>query len=407
MSNLVVIFVLLAIVFPASNTASASNRVTVDPQEVASQPGHLDTELLQRVVNGQIAGLDTTELENFIAELDAEMQAYIPTLDINEMIFRNGGRIQVDFAELGRGLVRYFMREVVFNFRLLGQLLLLIIPCAALYQLQVSWEGFHGMDLVVVVSFLVMLFIAVQCFQSALSVATEAIERMVDFMHAITPMLSALLVAAGAVTSATVLHPLLLTSVVLVGTAVRSVVFPLSLIGLVLGVVGNLSSGMPGKRLAALASKAASIVLSLLCVAFLGVLTVRGALVPLVDGVGLKTAKFLAGKFIPVIGGVFSGAVEVIAGGSVLIRSAVGVFGLIVVTVLAAFPLVKLGAILVIFRVISALVEPITDLRIVKALDQIGDSLALVFAAVGVTAVMFFLTITIITSVGNLTVTMQ
>lgn len=407
-SGLVMLFLVLTLVFPHSAVATAATEVSVNFQPAAAQSEPLGADrLLERVVSGQLAALDTSELEEFINGLDREIQAYIPALDLNKIILRDGGRIQVDFPRLARGLIQYFMREVVFNFRLLGQLLLLIILCAALYQLQISWNGLPNADLVVVVSFLVMLFIALECFQSALGVASDAMEKMVDFMQAIVPTLSALLVAAGAVTSAAVLHPMLLVTVVLVGTAIRHIVFPLSLVSLVLGIVGNLSSQMTGSRLAGLANKAAVFVLSLLCIAFLGVVTVRGALVPLVDGVGLKTAKFLAGKFVPVVGGVFSGAVEVVAGGSVLIKSAIGAFGLFVVIVLAAFPLVKLGSILFIFRLIGALVEPITDLRIVKALDQIGNSLALVFASVAVTAVMFFLALTIVVSVGNVSVMVQ
>ncbi len=366
-----------------------------------------DALLLQKVVDGQLGRLDMNQIEQVLKRLDADVQANLPKLDIRSMIFRDGGSLRIDVPRLITGMIQYFLREIVLNFRLLGQLLLLVVLCASLQHLQVTWEKNAMGNLASSVSFLVILYISLKSFQAAVTVAKTTIEHMVEFMHAILPMLTALLAAAGAMASATVLHPILLTSVVVVSTLVKTIVLPLALIGIVLGVVGNMTKGFPGSSLGDLANKAAVVVLGLLCTGFLGVLTVKGALAPLVDGIGLKTAKFLAGRFVPVVGGVFSGAVEVVAGGSILIKSAVGVFGLFAVIVIASFSLLKLASILVIYRLVAALAAPIAESRVAGALNQMAGGLAVVLAAVGVTAVMFFVAITIVISLGNVAVMVQ
>ena len=54
------------------------------------------------------------------------------------MIFQDGGNVDIDLRHLVGELLRYFLREVVLNLRLLGQLLLLMVLCSCLEHLQVS-----------------------------------------------------------------------------------------------------------------------------------------------------------------------------------------------------------------------------------------------------------------------------
>ena len=363
--------------------------------------------LLREVVQGQVERLNLRDVERVIGSLEAEVQQNLPSLDIVTMIFQDGGNVDIDLRHLVGELLRYFLREVVLNLRLLGQLLLLMVLCSCLEHLQVSGSRKASGDLVIVVSFLVLLFLAVKSFQVTIEVARRTIDQMVAFMQAVLPLMTALLAAAGGVSSAVVLHPVLLGAVVLVGTLVKNIVFPLALIAMVLAVVGNMAKDFPVGSLAGLVNKAAVVILGLLCTGFLGVLSVKGALAPVVDGVGLKTAKFLAGNFVPVIGGVFSGAVEVIAGGSVLIKGAIGAFGLVAVAIICAFPLLKLASVLLIYKIAAALAHPMANQPLAAALDQMASALGVVLAAVVVTAVMFFVAITVVISAGNMPLMMQ
>ncbi len=120
------------------------------------------------------------------------------------------------------------------------------------------------------------------------------------------------------------------------------------------------------------------------------------------DGVALRTSKFLAGAVIPVVGGMMADAMEVVMGGSLLIKNAIGVFGMATLLVMLAFPLLKIFALVIIYRVATALVEPISDARLVDALGAMANTLTLVMAAVATAALMFFIVITVVVGVGNL-----
>ena len=132
----------------------------------------------------------------------------------------------------------------------------------------------------------------------------------------------------------------------------------------------------------------------------------REALAPVADGFAFRTAKFLTGTFVPLVGGKIADAMDVIVGGSVLIKNALGAFGMTAVAVMTAFPLVKLFSIFAVFRVATALVEPVTDPRLVQAMAGLSNSLALLLAGL-ITAATFFVAITVVVGVGNTAAVMR
>ena len=202
------------------------------------------------------------------------------------------------------------------------------------------------------------------------------------------PALTALLAAAGGVTSAVVFHPVLVAMVGTVASAVRFILLPLIFGSAAIGLLAHFSEELPLSRLAGLTRQIAVTILGLLCVVFSGVIAVRGAISPIADGVGMRTAKFLTKTLVPVVGGMFADAVEVVAGGSLLIKNAVGVFGLGVVFFMVAVPVLKLWAVVLIYKVVAAVIQPIVDRQVVEAISGLEGSLTLVLAAL-VTAVCF------------------
>ena len=70
-----------------------------------------------------------------------------------------------------------------------------------------------------------------------------------------------------------------------------------------------------------------SALLGLFFTIFLGVISVQGASAAVTDGITLKTAKFITGNFIPVIGRMFSDATDTVISASVLLKNTVGIAG--------------------------------------------------------------------------------
>ncbi|HHV93335.1 MAG TPA: stage III sporulation protein AE [Firmicutes bacterium] len=355
---------------------------------------------LEKVVEVQLTELDTREIERTLASIDAQLEAQLPSLDLKEIIFGGKG---VDWIKVGQDLINHLFREVVANLRLLTGLLVLAVMGALMQNLQASFLSSDSVDISVACCLLMLLHLSIKAFQLAVTAGTKAVDAMMSLMYALLPLLTTALAAVGGMTSAAVMHPILIAAVGLMGMLVQKVVFPLLQVTVALGIAGNLFPDFPVKRLAGLVERTAGLLLGTAFVAFTAVVAARGMLAPVADGVTMRAAKYLGGKIVPILGNTFSQALEVAVGGSLLIKNGLGVLGLSAIILIAAFPLIKILALVFIYRIVTAVIEPISDSRLVAAMASCGSVLTIVFVAVLISAVIFLLIITLLVGMGNLT----
>lgn len=355
----------------------------------------------------QIETLPTRDVESFLERLGPEVREQIPEFNLRSLVTDPTGAFAFDFRSALSWVGNRLVHEVVTSSQLLIQLILLAVVSALLKNVADSLGGKEVTEIAFMVSLVALILLGVQAFRTVVAVADTAITDMVGFMHAVLPLMAALLVAVGGVTTATIFHPVLLSVVIGVGTLVRGLLLPLAFAGVVFTLVSKLAHDVPIGRLSGLIKQWSTTILSFMFVLFLGIVSIRGAIGPVIDGLGVKTAKFLTGTFVPVIGGRLADALDVVVSGSLLIKNAVGAFGMLVVFVITALPVLKLFALLIVFRLAAVFVEPITEDRLVSAIASMGDGVALVLSCVLTVSLMFFIAVTALVALGNVTVVMR
>ena len=97
----------------------------------------------------------------------------------------------------------------------------------------------------------------------------------------------------------------------------------------------------------------------------------------------------------------FSDTIEVAAGYVVMIKQALGIFGVIIILGIVLFPLLKVAAIALIYRIAAAVAEPLGDSRTSAILEMMSAHLFLMLAAVAAVALMFFIMIAIVVGMSN------
>jgi len=128
---------------------------------------------------------------------------------------------------------------------------------------------------------------------------------------------------------------------------------------------------------------------------------VQGIAGSVADGVALRTAKFGIGVFVPVVGKLFSDALEAVIGTSLLLKNAVGLVGILGVFFICSFPILKIVSLMLIYKIAAAIIQPIGDKMIADSLNLMSNSLTLVFAAVSSVCIMFFFVIAIVVGAGD------
>lgn len=367
-----------------------------------------ESDELQGITQKQLNLLDLTEVEQFTHQINEEIESLVPNFTIRGFIEDLvKGRVDLSFKEVASNMFLFLFKEVAASLALMGKLIVLAVLCSVLSNLHNAFEKGTIAKLAYAVCFLVLITFMISSFQLAIEIGKTAVINMVTFMQALMPILLTLLASLGAFTSTAILHPFIFITITSISTLYKTVIFPLLLLGAILNIVNNISTEFKITRLASLFNQVIIFFLGLTFTLFIGVLTVQGVGGAVADGISLRTAKYMTGAFIPVVGTMFSDVLEAVIGGSLLIKNVIGLMGLLIIVVISLLPAIKIFAIIVIYKVSSAIIQPLGNSQIADTIDSMANSLLLVFASVATVALMFFLTIIIIVTTANITVMLR
>lgn len=360
------------------------------------------------IIDEQISKLDFSQVEELLNSMNRDIEEFIPEFTIDNLInLIKNKDINYSFKSFFAGVFNYFFKEIIANSQLLAKLIILAVLLAILQNLQSAFEKDNISKLAYSVCYLILIGIIINSFMIALSLGKQTINDMVNFLHAILPLLLSLLVALGGFASAAVFHPIIFMTVSGVGTLIRDILLPLIFLSSILIVVNNITDTFKVSRMSGLLREISIGLLGFFLSIFLGVIIIQGAGAAVADGVSVRTAKFATKNFFPIVGGIFADALDMVIGCSLLIKNSIGTFGVIVVFLICIFPMIKIISIMVIYKIASALVEPLGETKIVKCLNDVGNSLTMIFICVSAVAMMLFIAITIIIGAGNVMVMMR
>ncbi|MBB3109173.1 stage III sporulation protein AE [Paenibacillus phyllosphaerae] len=354
------------------------------------------------IADEQLSGIDTEAVESYWNKLMDEYGGLFPDREVPsfmEMILPGGEGLKL--TTILRGLMEYVLHEILYNGKLLVTIVMLTVFSMILETLQTAFERNTVSKVAYSITYMVMIVIAVNSFNVAIGYAKDAIAGMIEFMMAMIPLLLTLLASMGNVVTVSVMHPLIIFMIHAVGTVIYTIVFPLLFFSAVLHIASAITDKFKVTQLANVLRNFAIGLMGVMLTIFLGVISVQGATGSVTDGVTMRTAKFVAGNFVPVIGRTFSDAADTVMSASLLVKNAIGLAGVIILILLCAFPAVKILTLALIYNVSAAVMQPLGDSPIVGCLQTIGKTLIYVFAALAAVGLMFFLAVTIILTAGN------
>lgn len=237
---------------------------------------------------------------------------------------------------------------------------------------------------------------ALGCFIEALGYAQDVVYSMTDFMGKLTPVLIVTLFACSKSASAVAFEPVLQTAVVVISEIIRHTMVPLITFSAVLSVAGHIGDKNRISGFVKIVKSVTKWIMALVITVFTGINTVYGFTSPALDAVAARTAKFAVGSLVPVVGGFLSDTLDTVTTSAAVMKNAVGVTGIILICIICITPIIKIGIMQIVLKLISAVAEPIADKRISDMLWDMGEALTAIFSVVVLTAVLFIINICII-----------
>ncbi len=360
--------------------------------------------LTEQLILEQLEAIDLTEMEELVKSMNYDNSMGIPEIDVRDFIIK-ALRGELDFSLSGvlSAIFKALFDEILVNSKLLAQLIVISVLCGLLNNLTNSFGNKSTSQIAFYASYLVIAGISIKAFVVAINVGQQAIDNMVSFMQALMPVILTLLMAVGSITASALFKPIIVGSIGITSTIMKDVILPLTLLSAVLAIVNNLPSKIQVSKLASLIKQSCITLIGLVLTIFLGIITIEGVLASSADGVTLRTARFAMDRFIPIVGGFMSDAIDTVFGCSLLIKNAVGVLGLVIILVIVSFPILKILSLILIYKLTAVLIEPISDSKIVDCLNDMSSCLVIVFATVISVAIMFFIAVTAVIGAGNIT----
>ena len=241
-----------------------------------------------------------------------------------------GKLLQLSPKDFFRTIWQLFLQEVKRPMRTLGIVVAVMILCAML----------DGLKTAVSENALGQMFTTVAVLGVLTSVATPILDCIVEtsaaiksastFMLTFIPVFSASLVAAGQPVTGATYNMFLFSTCQVIAQVVSQTLIPLMGIYLALCVVGAI---VPEIKIASAAATVKSVVgwvLGFMVTIFVGLLSIQTMVTGGADTVTARTAKFLIGSFVPVVGSALSEALGAARGCLKLIKTTVGAYGIIV-----------------------------------------------------------------------------
>ena len=357
----------------------------------------------QKIVDAQLENLNIDELKQYWDDVQHRYGGFLPESQKGSLYEFIKGDKEFSFNNWFSGLLKFAFHELIANGKLLGSLIMLTIFSMFLQSLHNAFEKGTVSKVAYAIVFMVLMIIALNSFHIAITYTNEAISSMISFILALIPLLLALIASSGGIVSAAFFHPVILFLMNISGLFIKTIVLPLLFLSTLLSIVSILTDHYKVTKLAQLLRNWSIGLLGLFLTVFLGVISVQGAAAAVTDGITIRTAKFITGNFIPVIGRMFTDTTDTVISASVLLKNTVGIAGVVILLIIVAFPALKILMIAFIYKVAAAILQPLGGGPIISCLDSISKSVIYVFAALAIVSLMFFLSITVIIAAGNLT----
>ena len=331
---------------------------------------------------------------------DAEIMQNLDAKEYVQSYIREG-KGNISIGTILKLTLSLFFREVRTVLKLCISIIVISLLCALLKNLQEAFSDESISQIAFYACYALIIMILSKSFIVSITVAKDLIQNISEFMSALLPILATMIGLTGGVTQAATLDPIIIACVVFIPKLYANIIIPLILMQFVLEFANNLSNKHKVGNLSDLLRQCVVWIQGGVITIFIGILTIKGITTSTLDAVTLKTAKFAVDNFIPIVGKAFSDAITSIAGYSLIIKNAVSSVGLIVIVLMMLHPIIKLVLMTLVYKVSSALIEPISDTRIIKSLEAAGKSMVLITSCVFSVSLMFFVLIAIMASSGK------
>lgn len=343
---------------------------------------------------------DSLNISSFLEEAQKYTEGSFEDIDMGEL-FSAAITGNIDNSTIAKSIVGIVGKEILDCITVLGSIIVIIVIHSILKSISEGLENKSVSQITYYVQYILIVTLIMGNFADIIEMVKSSIESLVGFMNSLVPLLITLMLTTGNIASAGLLEPIILFIITFIGNFIVGVLIPFVLLSTVLSIVSKVSNRVQVDKLSKFFNSTVVWILGIALTLFVGVLSVEGSLSSTVDGITAKTAKAAVSNFIPVVGKILGDAVDTVIGCSNILKNAVGIVGVIIVIGICIAPIIKLAVLMGLYYLAGAICQPIADEKIVKLLEEMGNTFKMLLAIMCSVSVMLIVGTTLVIKISN------
>ena len=345
--------------------------------------------------------LDLKELQEY---LDENKDSYLlkfgnTAAEIVEYLIH--GNLNIDYGGYLNELISILFKNVISLIPAFATVVAIALLSAIVSSAEGNILGKSTSKIVHLACYALIILIITSMLVGVIADCIVSINRIRKQIEIITPILATLTVLTGGTSSAAIYQP---SAIFLSGGAVEIIsgfIFPATVAVIVLNLMSKLNSQMSFSGVTALLKSIMKCVIGITVTVFSIFITFQSSATSLFDGIFFKATKYAVSNSVPIVGSFLSSGFDMLMSAGLLIKSSVGLCGLLMLLFEIIGSIILLASFSLILKFVGAIVQPIGEKTLFDLLSDLSKDIEYFIAGLLTVAFMYSLIIMLIINSAN------
>lgn len=352
-------------------------------------------------ITSLLDGLDLSELQEYLdVNADSLLHNFGDTArEIVEYLIQ--GNLETDYSSYLSELLSVIFKNVISQIPAFATVTAIALLSAVVSSAEGSLVGKSTSKIVHLACYSLIILIIASMIVNITSGCISCINSVRRQIEIITPILITLTVLTGGSGSAAIYQP---SAIFLSGGAVElvsSFIFPATITVIVLDFMSKLNTEMSFSGVTALIKSVMKWVIGITVTVFSIFITVQSTSSTLFDGILFKATKYVVGNTVPLVGNFLSSGFDMLTSAGLLIKSSVGMCGIVLLLSEILGPVVTLASFSLILKGVGSIVQPIGENNLYNMLSDLSKDVEYLLAGLLTVSFMYALVIMLVISSAN------
>ena len=343
-----------------------------------------------------IDSLDLTSIQKYLDEYGNDYIFSFGDTAKEIVSYLVNGNLGVNYSDYVTELFSVLFKRVTKMLPAFAQIIAIAILCAVSSGAE---GGVIGKTTAKVIRLacvsLIMLILSSMLF-GIVSTSVECISNIKRQVEIVTPILVTLTILTGGGDAAAIYQP---SALFLSGGAIEivsSFIFPATIAVIVLNFTSKINPEISFTGVASLIKSVMKWVIGITVTVFGLFITVQSSATSLFNGVFFKVTKYLVGNSVPIVGNFLSAGVDMVVMSGSVVRSSLGLMGIVMLISEIIQPLIMLAAFSLMLKITAAISQPIGETTLYSLFSEFAKDVEYFIAGILTVAFLYLLVVMLI-----------